>query len=517
MLSKRIEYVRQNLEEIENLERAVSHVLQHREENPKTSTIDDHKLVNLCQQIEDRSRGILDCYKNFGGEIQQEVETASGDTADLESVTSSFYAEIGQLMKQKDTLPVFNLENEYLDEQYFLKRVFDPPNSPLEFSADEHNGRYLDLYPFYMQLLNDKTLRNIAFKDYLHFLRDFDRLYDSDVDFKIKNSSQYLKFFEGLGNFLKGFYKRSQPLSSHVKVEEQIARDFEEKYSEHLRNLAGGQNGQADSEAALFPDANGHLQPAPVANNNPGVDSHDEGVFNCQACQKDFFNRNTYLNHFNGKQHKKNAVKIHQGNGSTLEPTSQPDTAKEKLESIKKRISKAEHTVQQYFDLLADSYQNTLNSVRRRQTYNAEEYSEANSFNSEDDLQLSDQEEEPKKNLQKKLPIGWDGKPIPMWLFKQQGLGVEFKCEICGNYSYWGRRAFEKHFTEWRHSYGMKCLRIPNTPHFREITSINDALILHKKLLMEANTHQFNPDFEEEVEDENGNVVKGKTGQISVK
>ena len=121
------------------------------------------------------------------------------------------------------------------------------------------------------------------------------------------------------------------------------------------------------------------------------------------------------------------------------------------------------------------------------------------------------------RNVQKKLPIGWDGKPIPMWLFKQQGLGVEFKCEICGNYSYWGRRAFEKHFTEWRHSYGMKCLRIPNTPHFREITSINDALILHKKLLMEADTHQFNSQIEEEVEDDNGNVIRGKTGQSSTK
>ena len=42
----------------------------------------------------------------------------------------------------------------------------------------------------------------------------------------------------------------------------------------------------------------------------------------------------------------------------------------------------------------------------------------------------------------KNLPLGWDGKPIPYWLFKLHGLGIEYKCEICGNYSYWGRRAF---------------------------------------------------------------------------
>jgi splicing factor 3A subunit 3 len=38
-----------------------------------------------------------------------------------------------------------------------------------------------------------------------------------------------------------------------------------------------------------------------------------------------------------------------------------------------------------------------------------------------------------------KLPLGWDGKPIPYWLYKLHGLNQEFKCEICGNYSYWGR------------------------------------------------------------------------------
>lgn len=34
-----------------------------------------------------------------------------------------------------------------------------------------------------------------------------------------------------------------------------------------------------------------------------------------------------------------------------------------------------------------------------------------------------------------KLPLGWDGKPIPYWLYKLHGLNLEFKCEICGE---WG-------------------------------------------------------------------------------
>jgi len=65
-----------------------------------------------------------------------------------------------------------------------------------------------------------------------------------------------------------------------------------------------------------------------------------------------------------------------------------------------------------------------------------------------------------------KLPLGWDGKPIPYWLYKLHGLNQEFKCEICGNASYWGRRAFERHFKEWRHVNGMRALGIPNTKSF---------------------------------------------------
>lgn len=57
----------------------------------------------------------------------------------------------------------------------------------------------------------------------------------------------------------------------------------------------------------------------------------------------------------------------------------------------------------------------------------------------------------------------------------------------------------------------MKCLRIPNTVHFKEITSINDALVLHKKLMMEAEVSQFKPDLEEEFEDNEGNILKKRT------
>ena len=109
------------------------------------------------------------------------------------------------------------------------------------------------------------------------------------------------------------------------------------------------------------------------------------------------------------------------------------------------------------------------------------------------------------------VPLGWDGKPIPYWLFKLHGLNHFFLCEICGNESYRGRRNFEKHFTESKHSYGMRCLGIPNTKHFHGVTKIEDAKVLWKKLRANVSKDLFDASKEEEYEDSHGNVLSRAT------
>jgi len=98
------------------------------------------------------------------------------------------------------------------------------------------------------------------------------------------------------------------------------------------------------------------------------------------------------------------------------------------------------------------------------------------------DESSSETSEEEVRMTKLNYPVGWDGNPIPYWLYNLHGLGIEYKCEICGNTSYWGRRAFEKHFQEWRHAHGMRCLRLENSKAFHEITRIQDALELDRHL-----------------------------------
>ncbi len=52
-----------------------------------------------------------------------------------------------------------------------------------------------------------------------------------------------------------------------------------------------------------------------------------------------------------------------------------------------------------------------------------------------------EEEEEERIYNPLKLPLGWDGKPIPYWLYKLHGLGVEYRCEICSDHVYMGRYA----------------------------------------------------------------------------
>jgi splicing factor 3A subunit 3 len=107
----------------------------------------------------------------------------------------------------------------------------------------------------------------------------------------------------------------------------------------------------------------------------------------------------------------------------------------------------------------------------------------------------------------KNVPLDWNGKPIPYWLFKLHGLNHFYPCEICGNESYRGRRNFEKHFTESRHAYGMRCLGIPNTKHFHGVTKIEDAQELWAKLKTVLEEKHFDVNEEEEYEDSHGNVL----------
>jgi splicing factor 3A subunit 3 len=255
-----------------------------------------------------------------------------------------------------------------------------------------------------------------------------------------------------------------------------------------------------------------------IENNENNLNDNNNDIINplfCVACNKLFNNINIFEYHKKGKSHLKNLEKIQKElsninnnnnncnsnidinivyNNNIVNDNEKNDLEfkkilhnekilekiREKNENMEEKVRNIafyEFSIKKFFEILSEIFENTQNTIRKKQSRNYDEMEAEIEQEKELELKEEDDDEDEKPIYNpKNVPLGWDGKPIPYWLYKLHGLGIEYKCEICGGASYWGRRAFERHFQEWRHSYGMKCLKIPNTVHFKEVTGIEDAL-----------------------------------------
>jgi splicing factor 3A subunit 3 len=57
----------------------------------------------------------------------------------------------------------------------------------------------------------------------------------------------------------------------------------------------------------------------------------------------------------------------------------------------------------------------------------------------------------------------------------------------------------------------MRCLGIPNTKHFHDITRISDVIALYAKISTTTQLESFVGDVEEEFEDTEGNLLNRRT------
>ncbi|KAI3402664.2 sap61 [Candida oxycetoniae] len=90
---------------------------------------------------------------------------------------------------------------------------------------------------------------------------------------------------------------------------------------------------------------------------------------------------------------------------------------------------------------------------------------------------------------------------MPRWLYKLQGLHKSYQCEICGNTTYTGSKAFSAHFAGARHLQGLHALGVSDTRKFNGITAIADVQQLNASITSMNKSHYI------EVEDEHGHVL----------
>ncbi|ODV81626.1 putative pre-mRNA-splicing factor [Suhomyces tanzawaensis NRRL Y-17324] len=227
----------------------------------------------------------------------------------------------------------------------------------------------------------------------------------------------------------------------------------------------------------------------------------------CVACQKTFTKATVYEGHLSGKKHKKNVEKSSQkSENNRLYLQFQLDQLLKHLSPVldatrnnatrKEGMTEREKMIEETGKAGDESEYTTVNS------------SDSEFSDSDSDANSDEDEYENYKDL----PLGADGTPIPFWLFKLQGLNKSYQCQICGNISYKGRMAFDKHFSSAKHQHGLRFLGITDEflPLFKSIVDIEEAIDLWKKIKRDKRIDEGEVENAVEVEDEDGNVMSEK-------
>ncbi|KAJ1734932.1 Pre-mRNA-splicing factor sap61 [Coemansia sp. Benny D160-2] len=508
-----LEQQRQGYEDIERLEQAIVDLMLQNLTKHRYRLVREQKISSLLDQIQARSKLLIDMESDSTGLRQKEIDGM------VEKGFDGFYERLALIHSYHRQHPdaVVNLpEMEYIKyknnpedieekrrklvlkakesgvEQNPELAVIEPESLQMEtfltaeddekldtmFSGEERFGRYVDLNEQYELYLNLKDVKHTSYLDYLVEFPRFEA-----YPRKKKNQQKYVEYLQSLREYFEGFFLRAMPLFNVPKTHREAEEEFAQKWQKG--EVAGWQDDSLDS-------------------------SSGQSLF-CAACKKQFEKDTTFAAHINSRKHKKTVARLQdeQKDGEGSADAVLERALDEKLEQDKE-TAWLEYIVRTYALVLADKISDTKANVERRQALTEaernQEIDEEEPEFAEDDDDKDDQIYNPLN-----LPLGWDGKPIPYWLYKLHGLGVKFTCEICGNAVHRGRKAYEKHFQESRHATNMRRLGIPNTRQFHGVSSIEEALSLWERIQKEKKQEVVNSDTFEEFEDSEGNVFNKKT------
>ena len=509
-----LETLRQCFEDIENLEKAISDVMIERDAvSSNKRAVIDNRIFKLGEQMSLKCKHARDICDDKDQMKQEELSYIGGVQADgSNDVWRSFYCRIQDAVDYNtktsgDTFTAMSVEGWVEQSKELVK-------ASTTFTGDECNGQYVDMSSIHQSFLNLKRLQDhlhkeyansqwlkkvshwpanqpeptdehrlnfIATKtkdakplDYITWLKTFSALSSFPRHLKYREH-QYTAYLADILSYLQGFVSRQTPLVKNVLAEAHA--EFAERWE--ARMVIGWE--VLTREMPLY----------------------------AQVTDRLFANPNTFKSHQDSKQYKQATA---------------DELTLLKSELIDLETARAEFLIFKFAQLLAPTIQATVEELQRRQARSVAEIAAEQELVDEtvvsEDVMDDDGDDDDGVVVEgssvynpMNLPIGWDGKPVPFWLYKLHGLGEEFKCEICGNFSYWGRAAFEKHFTEWRHVHGLKCLRIEPLPEFDFITSIEDVLRLSDKVNRDKASKNFNPMARAEFEDSMGNVMNMKSYQ----
>lgn len=333
----------------------------------------------------------------------------------------------------------------------------------LAFNDAETYGKYVDLSLFH-EMYKSMLLSRYTYVEYLQHFLEFEGC---------SKTPEYTRYLESLLKYLKTFLSNAYPLLRELPQESQSTPEEE--------------NGLANSNGEVF----------------------------CKACDKLFAKESVYKAHLSGKKHKKNEEKSNSLESSTT-PNAPNGPKPINYKSLERQIALVASQLKPVLE-------NTINDYQRRARFSDREHqleriaiegelSDYTALDSDSSAEKSDDDDDFDDAFAKDLPLGSDGIPIPLWLYKLQGLHRTYLCEVCGNVSYKGRQLFNKHFGLPKHVHGLLCLGVleQDTALFANISTIKEVQELWEKVKESKHAQQEEDENTVEVEDEEGNVMSRK-------
>ena len=451
-------------------------------------------------------------YEDTDGARRDEINAMSGT-----GVFTAFYDQLKGIREYHRKFPREPAMESYETELLGALLTRDDPT--LAFSGEEAEGKYVDMHGCHEMYLNLKGADHL---DYAAYLQRCSEL--AAIDKSVASTTQYRSYVNAMCAYFIDYLKRTQPLMPLAELLAKAEHDFAARWD--AGEITRWQGASTAAEAATTVEVDIEAAGSAEEFEALGLETL-KGLLTQRGlkCGGSLKDRAARLYMLKGKtladipKKHRDLVKVSDAaaadaaNGDA-NGSGEAAAAGAGRSGANRGVALLEEKATRLGELLAEVLEETASMVEKKQSRTYEELERDLQLQEENDMEVElDDDEVADKPIYNplNLPLGWDGKPIPYWLYKLHGLNIEYKCEICGNYSYWGPRAFERHFQEWRHAHGMRCLGIPNTKEFHGITLIEDAYTLWAKRKAERGVADWNPELDEEFEDRQGNVMNRKT------
>ncbi|NWU38604.1 SF3A3 factor, partial [Hylia prasina] len=456
----------------------------------KKSTLQDQINSDHCTRaMQDRYMGVSGNLRDLYDLRKEELGAVS-----LPDEFAEFYNRLKEIKEFHQKHPNEICVPMSVEFEELLKARDNPSEEAqnvVEFTDEEGYGRYLDLHDCYLKYIN---LRSSEKLDYVTHLSAFDQLFNIP---KERKNAEYKRYLEMLLEYLQDYTDRVKPLLDQNELVGKVQTDFEKKWEN------GTFPGWLKETSSALPHAGAHLDLLAFSS---WEELASLGLHRLKSAL-------LALGLKRGGTLEERAQRLFSTKGKSLEALDPSLFAKNLKTKGSKRATERnkdlaflEAQIYEYVEVLGEQRHLTYENVQRKKAQTWEEREEE-----EEQISESEHEDEENEIIYNPKNLDWDGKSIPYWLYKLQCLNINYNCEICGNCTYRGPKAFQRHFAEWRHAHGMRCLAIPNTAHFANITQIEDAVSLWAKLKQQKTSERWQPDTEEEYEDSSGNVVNKKT------